>query len=45
VRPLAAVRRFAAPRAGPWLDAEAGELHGTPARRVAPLPEVARGEP
>lgn len=40
VRPVVAVRRYAAPHAEPWLDAVAGEPHGTPARRVAPLPEV-----
>lgn len=45
VRPVAAERRYAAPHAGPWPDAVAGEPHGTPARRVAPLPEVRLGAP
>jgi hypothetical protein len=45
VRPVVAVRRYAAPHAGPWLDAVAGEPHGTPVRRVAPWPEAPLGAP
>jgi len=45
VRPGATGPRSAAVHAGPWLDAVAGEPRGTPARRVAPWPEVLRDGP
>src|SRR5206468_6391309 len=37
VRPVASVRRYAAPHGGPWLDAAARAPHGMPVRRGAPL--------
>jgi hypothetical protein len=46
VRPVAAVRRYAVEHdAAPWLGAVAGEPHGTPAPRAAPLPEVPQAGP
>jgi hypothetical protein len=43
--PGAAVQRFAASDAAPWLDAVAAEPDGMPGRRAAPLPEAAQDEP
>ncbi|WP_247519088.1 hypothetical protein [Bradyrhizobium sp. 190] len=45
VRPVAVAWRYAAPHAGPWLDAVAREPHGTPVRQGAPWPEVPPGGP
>jgi hypothetical protein len=44
-RRRAAVQRFAASDAAPWLDAVAAEPAGTPVWQAAPWREAVRGEP